>query len=66
LTLPDIRHEADVIIVQVLEERLVVETCLHLRRKPTQEPLEIRVTLRRQNVVIKQIAPDSPTEPEGN
>lgn len=70
-TPPDIRHEGDVTIVPVLEERLVVEKRLvlveeiHLRRKPTQERVEIPVTLRRQNVVVDQIDPDKPTEPEG-
>jgi uncharacterized protein (TIGR02271 family) len=70
-TPPDIRHEGGVTIVPVLEERLVVEKRLvlveeiHLRRKPTQERVEIPVTLRRQNVVVEQIDPDKPTEPEG-
>lgn len=57
------RTEGDVTIIPVVEERAVVVTRLfvteevHLRRKVTEEPTELPVSLRRQRVIVERVGP---------
>lgn len=60
-TAPEPRTEGDVTIIPVVEERAVVVTRLfvteeiHVRRKVTEEPTELPVSLRRQRVVVERV-----------
>ena len=61
---PAVRTEGDVVIVPVLEEVLVVEKRLvlkeelHVRRRRTQESVEVPVTLRRERVEVERLPAD--------
>src|SRR5215217_2223828 len=56
---PEQRTEGDVLIIPVVEEMLVVEKRLvlkeelHIRRRTTQEHVEVPVTLRKQRAVVE-------------
>jgi stress response protein YsnF len=58
---PQIRTEGETTIVPVFEEALVVEKRLmlkeelHIRRRPTQERVEVPVPLRKQEAVVERI-----------
>jgi len=69
-----IRHEGDVTIVPVIEERLVVRKELvlveeiHLTRRRVLREAHERVTLRRESVVIERFDPETQqwlSQPEG-
>jgi len=61
---PEVRTEAGVTIIPVLEEILVVEKRLvlkeevHIRRTTAGEDVEMPVTLRRQHTVIERVSPE--------
>ncbi|NBJ11204.1 YsnF/AvaK domain-containing protein [Microvirga arsenatis] len=61
---PDIRTEGDVTIIPVLEEVLVVEKRLvlkeelHVRKRMTQETVEVPVELRKQRAIVERIPAD--------
>jgi len=65
--LPQVRTEGDVTIIPVVEETLVVEKRLvlkeelHVRRRITQEAVEVPVTLRKTRVEIEHIDADTAT-----
>jgi len=69
---PAVRHEGDTMIIPVLEEVLVVEKRLMLkeelrivrRRSETSQPQQ--VTLRREEIVVEQLDPNSATTDRGN
>jgi uncharacterized protein (TIGR02271 family) len=67
-TAPSVRHEGDVTIIPVLEERLVVEKRLvlteeiHVSRRVTSIPTEMPVTVRKQHAVIDRLPPGDPEE----
>ena len=64
---PSIRTEGDLVIIPVVEEVLVVEKRLvlkeelHVRRRFTQEDVEVPITLRKQKAVIERVAVDGYT-----
>jgi len=66
---PAIRTEGDVTIVPVLEEVLVVEKRLvlkeelHIRRRRTQETVEVPVTVRKQRAVVERLPSEKPAKP---
>jgi uncharacterized protein (TIGR02271 family) len=68
---PTIRTEGDVTIVPVLEEILVVEKRLvlkeelHIRKRVTQEAVEVPVTLRKERAVVERVAGDGRITTEG-
>jgi uncharacterized protein (TIGR02271 family) len=61
---PAVRQDGDVTIIPVMEEVLVVEKRLvlkeelHVRRRRTQESVEVPVTLRRERVEVKRLPAD--------
>lgn len=62
--IPDIRVEGDVTIMSVVEEFLFVETRLrlkeevHIRRRRTQDTVEVPMTLKRQSAAIERTEPE--------
>ena len=58
---PAVRQDGDVTIIPVMEEVLVVEKRLvlkeelHVRRRRTQESVEVPVTLRRERVEVERL-----------
>jgi uncharacterized protein (TIGR02271 family) len=61
---PAVRQDGDVTIIPVMEEVLVVEKRLvlkeelHVRRRRTQETVEVPVTLRRERVEVERLPAD--------
>ena len=61
---PAVRQDGDVTIIPVMEEVLVVEKRLvlkeelHVRRRRTQESVEVPVTLRRERVEVERLPAD--------
>jgi uncharacterized protein (TIGR02271 family) len=61
---PPVRTDGDAVIVPIVEEILVVEKRLvlkeelHIRRRVTQENVEVPVTLRKQRAVVERVSPD--------
>ena len=61
---PAVRQDGDVTIIPVMEEVLVVEKRLvlkeelHVRRRRTQEAVEVPVTLRRERVEVERLPAD--------
>ncbi len=67
---PQVRTEAGVTIIPVLEEVLVVEKRLilkeevHIRQTTRGEDVELPVTLRRQHATIERLRPDGTPNPD--
>ncbi len=67
---PEVRVEAGVTIIPVLEEVLVVEKRLvlkeeiHVRHTTMGQDVEVPVTLRRQRATVERIQPDGTVTPE--
>jgi uncharacterized protein (TIGR02271 family) len=63
---PDVRYEADVLVIPVVEEvavvqkQLVLKEELHVRKRVREAPHEERVTLRSEEAVVQRVAGDDP------
>jgi uncharacterized protein (TIGR02271 family) len=61
---PEIRYEADVLVIPIVEEvavvhkQLVLKEELHVRKRLRQTPYEERVTLRSEEAAVERIAGD--------
>jgi uncharacterized protein (TIGR02271 family) len=67
---PSVRTEGELVIVPVVEEvliiekRLVLKEELHIRRRVTQETVEVPVTLRKQRAVVERVTPEGQVDEE--
>jgi len=68
---PDIRTEGDVTIIPVVEEvlvvekRLVVTEELHVRRRQSEESVEVPVSRRKQRAVVERTPSEEPEDGSG-
>jgi stress response protein YsnF len=70
--MPTVRTEGDLIIVPVVEEvlfvekRLVLKEEIHIRRRRTQDVVDLPVKLRRQRAVVERLAVDRKASDDSN